>query len=76
MTISGWVGYTIYFSPVDHPGRYVIRKFAWSEEGYFVPTNEMHITLTLEEARSCVPFGLICFHRDERDPLSIVETWL
>ena len=76
MTISGWVAYTIYYSPSDHPGRYVIRKFVLTGDGYCVPTTDVREALTLEEARSYVPFGLICFHRDERDLPSVVESWL
>ncbi|MFI5460428.1 MAG: hypothetical protein ACHRXM_33850 [Isosphaerales bacterium] len=71
--------FTVYHSPDDHPGRYVVRRFsivAGSAEP--VPDPEpMFVGPSLTAAREAVPPEAdACIHRSPDDEASIVETWL
>lgn len=67
--------YTIYFSPDDKPGAFVVRRFLLAN-GASTPTADVRVCGSLEEAREAVPGGLICFARSPEDQPSVVETWL
>jgi hypothetical protein len=69
------VMYTIYESPRDHPGKFVVRRFVVTGEGAEA-TAEVHVRDTLRQARLAVPGGLACIPRDPYDEAQIVETWL
>lgn len=64
--------YTVYASPRDYPGRYVIRRFSLDR-----PTDEVHLFDDLVQARNwCIHRGLFNLGRDEADNPCIVETWV
>lgn len=71
--------YTIYASPSDYPGQYVVRR--WVIEGTKItPDPEpLIVTQNVGEARRKIleqDPGLVCFGHDfESDP-AILETWL
>ncbi len=68
--------YTIFWSPLDHPGRFIVRGFD-VVRGLSEPQPH-HVFLTcdsLERARECIPRGLYCLARDPSDHPSVVETW-
>lgn len=67
--------WTIYDSPDDHPGLFVLRAFDVNS-GYPVPRRAVTVHVSLESARAALPPGLACFPRDDGDPPSVVETWL
>lgn len=62
--------YTIYDSPSDHPGKFVVRE-------HLVPGGVKGLTIhsSLEEARAAVPPGLYCIKRHPQDAPVVVETW-
>lgn len=59
--------WTVYRSPRDHPGKYVVRKF--SAVATPIASSDMFVADTLDEARALLPPGLVCFARDETDDL-------
>lgn len=64
--------WTIYRSPSDHPGMWVVRP-------HYVPggpARAHYVTSSLEDARRVVPPGLICLSRHEDDDPVIYETWI
>lgn len=63
--------WTIYASPMDCPGRFLVRLFIDS-----APTLRSWIALTIGEARSTIPQGLYRLDRSPEDHPSVVETWL
>jgi hypothetical protein len=71
--------YTIFDSPLDHPGKFVVRMSLVGGLGAPpepIVTNVMVIVDTLEQARKVLePCGLVCKPRAKRDPRQIVETW-
>lgn len=69
--------FTIYDSPTDHPGRFVVRGFTL-RRGHEVPDPlPWAVCDTLDEARASLPdVGLVALSRDPADPPAIVETWL
>jgi hypothetical protein len=67
--------YTIYFNPLDYPGRYVVRGF-FIESGKVEPGELCVVADTLEQARAAVPPGCAQIARDPDDEPQIVETWI
>jgi hypothetical protein len=67
--------YTVYNSPDDCPGLFVVRRFIVGLGPAPVNNGEARKAKTLEEARALIPPGLMCFPRDESDVPSVVETW-
>ena len=64
--------WTIYKSPSDHPGKWVLR-------GRDVPGDihaEYVVGDSLEEVRKAVPFGLIRLPRSAQDVPVIYEVWI
>ncbi len=64
--------WTIYQSPSDHPGKWVLR-------GHDIPGGpqaECLVGNSLEEIRLAVPPGLICMDHDPLDDPVIVESWV
>jgi len=68
-----WV---IYEHPLDHPDKYVVRK--WTVIANAAPLSSMDKTLhdTLEEAREAVPPGLYNLRRFAEDDPAIKEVWI
>lgn len=67
--------YTVFYSPDDYPGLYVLRAFAVTEQGA-VPDPVAHTKTSLEDIRRLVPGGLVRMERSPADHPSIVESWL
>lgn len=68
--------WTIYFSPLDYPGLYVVRAFdivQGSPEP--IPRAHQDVAMLLEDAREFVPRGLIRIVRNPCDHESVVELW-
>jgi hypothetical protein len=69
--------WTIYFSPLDYSGRYVVRAFdIVLGEPAPLARKEVTVTSSLEEARAAVPPGLFRVQPLKGDTLSTVETWM
>lgn len=64
------VSYRVYESPLDYPGKYVVRKC----ENY-VPTRHVELADTLEQARAKIPQGMRCILNGARDATGLVEVW-
>lgn len=71
-TLRMW---TIYQSPRDYPGRFVVRGYNIGHEAVADRTPTA-ITDTLDAARRHVPVGLFRMDRAPEDDPTIVETWL
>jgi hypothetical protein len=72
---SKLICYTIYDSPSDYPGVFVVRK--WTADPAGPQDAGVHaVTGTLIEARAAIPNGYAVMHRDPSDAPSIVEMWL
>lgn len=67
--------FVIYFSPIDYPGKYVVRRHMSFRRGVLID-NKCTVHTTIEEARSAVPYGLYRIPRAPIDPLQIVESWI
>jgi hypothetical protein len=64
--------WTVYKSPSDHPGKWVLR-------GHDVPGGPRRSYMSfdsLEQARAAVPIGLIRMTRDPSDDAAIYESWI
>ena len=70
--------YTIYRSPGDWPGKYVVRRFSISAEHPDPVPDPVPLAVvdTLEQAREAIPLGLVNIHRYLEDEPQIVETWI
>ena len=68
--------FTIYFNPIDFPGKYVVRRFQIERAGPIADAEPLIVCDTLDEARNAIPDGLYCMPRQERDDPQIVENWL
>ena len=64
--------WTITFNPLDVPGKYVARKHMVPGG----PTDEHHITDTLEAAREKIPPYMVNLGRDPMDIACIAESWI
>lgn len=70
--------FTIYSSPADYPGKYVVRRWRvvrGSPEPVPDP-QPLAVVDTLEEARRAVPAHLTCIPRWPGDVPCVVEVWL
>ena len=69
--------FTIYLSPMDYPGQFVVREFAIRAGQQPAPAAEpLCVVDTLEEARASIPRGMYPLGRDPGDHESVVETWV
>lgn len=67
--------YVIYERPTDYPEHFVVRR--WKVVGgTHTPEKFLMTSDTLDEARGCVPPGLMKFGREIIDDPCIVESWL
>jgi hypothetical protein len=66
--------FTVYDSPLDHPGKFVVRLFRTIPVAQ--PTHFAEVFDTLEQARQFIPPGLVCLTRAPQDDAKIVEVWL
>lgn len=70
--------WTIFYSPADEPGLYVLRQFD-VVQGHAEPVPSLLSSThaTLDEARDAVPDSAdVCFPRSPGDDPAIVETWM
>jgi hypothetical protein len=68
-----WV---IYWNPTDFPHRYVVRRWSVAAGSALADDDPVAVVKTLDEARRCVPDGLVRLDRAEADQRQIVEVWL
>jgi len=70
--------YTVYYSPTDYPGEYVVRRFyivgpdPVPDKDLFLRTNSFHIVRAKMENE----MGKIFFHRSPGDDPVIVGTYM
>jgi len=67
--------WTIYESPKDFPGKFVVRKHIILP-GKTFPTGEYALFDSLEEARDAIPEGCANLGRYAEDEPQIVESWM
>lgn len=73
---SGLSCFTIYASPRDFPGLYVLREHVCAD-GESIPAKEPRcVSRSLEDVRAAIPPGLWCVGRSQSDEPQILETWL
>jgi len=65
--------WTIYYSPADYPGKYVVRPHSVRNQA---PYEAAILVATLSEARESLPPGLTSIGREPADDPVIVESWL
>ena len=70
--------FTIYESPSDHPGRFVLRRWHthFGGQGIYFDKEPIAVVDQLEEARKNVPSGCHRLDRSPEDDPVIVETWI
>ena len=69
--------WTIFESPADYPGKFVVRRFDIVECGFGpLPAESYFIADSLESARLRIPAGKVKVRRSPDDDQCIVETWL
>lgn len=66
----------ITFNPSDYLDKYVVRDQYAGSNRIAIANQPRAVVDTLEQARSAVPRGLVCFNRDAVDDPVIVESWL
>jgi len=67
-----WV---IYDHPWDFPNNWVVRAHVVTAKGN-EPQNACVVCGSLDEARSAIPYGLVCVPRTTEDDTKIYETWM
>ena len=67
----------IYKNPLDHPGKYVVRR-QWAGQGnVLIEPGALAVVDTLDEARAAVPPEQdTCLGRNPEDDPAIFEVWL
>lgn len=68
--------WTIFCSPRDYPGKYVLRRFDIGPGQVKPALVPSAVGDTLEEVRKALPIWLVCFPRGEQDVPTIVESWM
>lgn len=69
------IQYTIYARPRDYPNSFVVRRWRIYAND-LRPDPSVNVCQTLEEARSCIPPGLVRIPRFRDDDPTIVEVWM
>ena len=67
--------WTVYSSPSDFPGKFVVRKHE-IRSGSHHPTAEHFVADTIEEVREHIPGWAIRFEREPADAPVIAEVWV
>lgn len=67
--------FTVYWNPLDHPCRYVVRRSQIGPEGTATDVQPLAVELTLGSARAALPLGLYRQTRYPLDDPSILEVW-
>lgn len=68
--------YTVYYDPLDYPGRYVVRRWNVTAGAPRPEKTPLYVGDSLERARSLIPLGLICFTADDGDDPAVLESWM
>lgn len=68
--------WTIYYSPRDYPGLFVLRGHDIRAGGHPVPRAECVTAATLDEIRAHLPEHCAQLSRDPEDDPVIVESWI
>lgn len=70
--------YTVYRSPADYPGRWVVRghDILTGVDEPVPHVEPLVVCDSLEDARASMPPGLLVCPRDRHDDPCIVETWI
>jgi hypothetical protein len=68
--------YVIYRNPSDYPGKWVLRAQDAGAGRTVTPHQDCFVCDTLEQARECVPPGLVHMPRHPDDDPVIYETWI
>lgn len=76
MISTALVMYTIYESPADFPGQFVVRRWIADAGGVRCEAQPFALASSLAGVRRFLPRGLYPMARGERDDPAIVETWL
>lgn len=71
-TKNEFILYAIYFNPLDHPGKYVVRRW----EGLKPDIEPIIVTDELKEAREAIPDHMYRLDRLTDDDPAILETWI
>lgn len=73
LLLSMW---TIYDSPSDHPGKFVVREW-FTGKGIIEPVSgDATVHDDIWAARGAIPEGLVPMARNMSDDPCIVETWI
>lgn len=68
--------WTIYQSPTDYPGQFVVRRFVMRRGVVHVDAEPCFVAPTLDRARKALPQrGLVRMERAPADERQIVEVW-
>lgn len=65
--------FVIYNNPKDHPGSYVVRRWALTNPP--TPDRDCWLFPSLEDARRIIPASAVLFPRHPDDDPCIVEVW-
>lgn len=74
MENAPWYHYVVYASPLDYPGKIVIRK--WLIAKAPEPLETIAVEDNYEEAIRALPHGLYRMIRSPTDDPCILETWI
>lgn len=68
--------WTVYFSPTDFPGKWVVRQsWIWPGGQIQQAENPAIVAKSLAEARKVIPKGLVRTDRHAEDDIVIIEVW-
>jgi hypothetical protein len=69
--------WTLYDSPADMPGFFVLRRFETHADGTYTETDEVLASTEVEDLRDVMrDRGLSRINRNEHDDPHIVESWI
>lgn len=68
--------WTVYDSPLDYPGKFVLRGFLIGRDGSIFPLETAEVRDSLEDLRKLIPENTVRFNRTGLDDPKIVEVWL
>lgn len=69
----------VYEKPRDYPNNWIARRWEIYCDGKTLPTNDVIVSLSLEDVRGCLEseqYGLVRMVRHPNDDPKIVETWI
>lgn len=66
--------WTVYERPLDHPEKFVARRWIATQQPS--PTDDVLFADDLDSLRKMMPSGLVKMQRQQGDDPVIVETWI